>query len=339
MPKPKKNKKALIQFAIAGVVALVVAGIVIMLVFMIIFGLSQSAQSDKEALNTQLEEVQQELERMKKRAKKNPQVARTITEIRAVAAIPAGSPITRNLVASTQVKDKEAFPNSFRRLNDVLGKLASADIEEGETLTRQKIADGSNIYLIPSGQRAMAIRVGNTESLGNQLVVGAYVDVLITIEPEGSQAVTKTLLQRVKVIGVEKPEDDSNSNTRQRQRGEGHMITLAVNPEEAEMLVLANKKGTFHLTLRSFEDKEVKSLYGSDIGQLVLGKGRSQLVQPLPALPDDVTDDLANILVSDPGNLQVAEPSSSGGGASSGGFSMEVYKGANSERLTFDRQP
>lgn len=148
-------------------------------------------------------------------------------------------------------------------------------------------------FVIPEGKRAFAITASDVQNAGGLLLPGDYVDILLLQDvPFGGDTVpaflVQTLMQNVEVLAVaqavvdvvEVPsviradatpaapaspvEGDAAEGATQRVRNSesaplpgASTITVAVTPEEAELLYLAETNGYIRLSVRPFGDDEV----------------------------------------------------------------------------------
>lgn len=352
MANQKKSKKTLVHLAISLVVALIVFVITIGLGYMLFTTFIKSAKTEKAKLNTQLEQTQEELERIRKQSQKigpAKQKRQDISEVRAAIAIPLGTTLTQEMLTVTTVKEGENTPGAMHTIASVIGKISSTNIHVGEPVTSKKIIDGTSIYNdLPKGTRAMTIAVDAVGTLGGQLIQGSFVDVLITVQSDAG-AFTRTLLQRVQVIGLGNTDPTPTSKgraTASNKPSGSELVTLAVDPREAEVLALAQNQGIFHLTLRGFEDPSVKDLAGITIGQLASGEAllkddSAGRIGDLPSLPPDIQRNLSPLLTQNPIGFAesitgVTAGAPNGNLGRTGKFSMEVFKGPNSEIFEFE---
>jgi Flp pilus assembly protein CpaB len=144
-----------------------------------------------------------------------------------------------------------------------------------------KFANSLSI-LIPPGMRAMTIQVNQITGVGGFIKQGDYVDVIGIFDKSWGIEPVKTILQGVQVLSVGfefslredgemnnpaakgKPapgqKDDGGPPSSVKANPSVPVVTLAVTPEEAEVLTLVSDKARFRLLLRS--EKEMKALLG-----------------------------------------------------------------------------
>jgi pilus assembly protein CpaB len=135
-----------------------------------------------------------------------------------------------------------------------------------------KGAGGGFASMIPSGMRAVAIRVSDVSSVAGFVVPGTHVDVLISGNAPGADnrlgTLTKTLLQNMEVL---------SAGQDFKKDAEGKPVTVPVinllaTPEQAEMLSLAAAQTNIQLVLRNPLDHDTVKTGGTALGQLFTGK-------------------------------------------------------------------
>ncbi len=144
------------------------------------------------------------------------------------------------------------------RLSELEGLTPSVHIDAGQMIQwtdfqerpDEEIEDLS--ALVEPGNRAMAIPVNSSLSLGGMLRSGNRVDILGTFSRGKNQRtdkVTVTLLQNVTVLATGK---DLGAGS-----GRYSTVTLSVGLEESELLAFATTQGTLSLVLRGNQDLDV----------------------------------------------------------------------------------
>ena len=111
---------------------------------------------------------------------------------------------------------------------------------------------------IPPGMRAVTFAVDPNNALGGVVSLQSVVDIALTVkgeQPELHGITTKTILHAIKVLatseGLFKAEDHPNPSIKN--------VTVAVTPEQANKLILAQRYGTLSVTLCSATDAEFVS--------------------------------------------------------------------------------
>jgi pilus assembly protein CpaB len=106
---------------------------------------------------------------------------------------------------------------------------------------------------IPEGMRAVTVSVDPTKTHSGQIQPGDRVDVLVTYKSRTSRGMvtrTKSVLEFIKVFSV----DSRRANVGETQEVSAKNISLLVTPDQANLLMLAEDKGTLHLALRHKTD-------------------------------------------------------------------------------------
>ena len=143
-------------------------------------------------------------------------------------------------------------PTAPRKKADVIGHGVIQPILKGDFILPNNLA-GENAgagmpALIPPGMRAVSVRVNEIVSVAGFVTPGTRVDVLLTGAPNGSgDQQTTTVLQNVAVLA-------SGHTLERTSTGEAQntaVITLLVNPDDAQRLTLASSQGHIQLALRN----------------------------------------------------------------------------------------
>lgn len=147
-------------------------------------------------------------------------------------------------------------------------RRAKRAMVKGEVVLAAKLSDfGEKVTIgqtLSPGNRAMAISVNATTSVGGFVTPGDFVDVVLTSRDQrGLRAVT--ILQNIRVVGVDQQTDELNE-----QAQIARTVTVEVTPIQGQKLALAQRAGTLSLTLRNVEavaegEQELESIRLSDI--------------------------------------------------------------------------
>jgi pilus assembly protein CpaB len=204
----------------------------------------------------------------------------------AKAEIPLGEKITAEQLTFAQIPNGSVPEGAFRKLEQVVGRVAITPIGMRETITNMKLApEGTGAGLsavIPEGYRAMTVKVDDVVGVSGFIMPGSFVDVVAIITPlspagAANGPISKIVLQNIKVLAsgarLDSPEN-------QRQPSEVKGVTLQVTPEQAEKLVLAANEGKLQLVMRNYSDQEDTQTKGANKGSLL--SGETYVPQPPP---------------------------------------------------------
>ncbi len=156
---------------------------------------------------------------------------------------------------------KAAEGDSFRSLDRALGRITKAMLKSGVAVREKDLLEFGEALpdlsdRLPAGHRAITIDVVGATPGGKRLSEGDRIDLTLTVEgthPDLGEVTTKTLLKNVLVM------DSIMDRPLQRgsRRSNGIItegITVAVTPDDANKLVVAERTGTLAAVLRSTKD-------------------------------------------------------------------------------------
>lgn len=149
-----------------------------------------------------------------------------------------------------------SFPvaGGFQKPQELIGRSVLYPLAAGEpVLARDLAIPGSGLTVkIPDGMRAVALRSDEVVGVAGFLFPGSHVDVLVTYHTEKSpEPSTATVLQNAQVLAVGhevQPTPDGKPTT-------VDVVTLLMNPADAERVVLASTQGSIHFVLRNGADQ------------------------------------------------------------------------------------
>lgn len=149
-------------------------------------------------------------------------------------------------------------PNAFSAYADVQDRWVKNVMLEGDILVEKKLgAKGTPpglIANIPKGMRAFAIDVTEQSGVSGFILPGHHVDVIRHNTDDKNEHQADTILQNVLVLAA------GQVFTRQDERAvQSRTVTLALKPEEVDILVAARASGNLSLALRGVNDHEVVS--------------------------------------------------------------------------------
>lgn len=183
--------------------------------------------------------------------------------------IEANVPISMDMIAARGVPRqfvhaKSIYPEESRLL---VGRELIYPVRAGDPLLWMDFKGGEGIRtfssMIREGERALTLQMDAASGIAGLLQPGDHVDILGTFsDPTGSQQVpggrgaqqtTITLLQDVVVLAVG---STVVARTVRERDGGANMLTVLVTPEEAMLLVHAQKQGDLYNILRNPSDLE-----------------------------------------------------------------------------------
>jgi pilus assembly protein CpaB len=178
---------------------------------------------------------------------------------------------------------------SFSRIEDCVGRALITQVVENEPILSEKLAalaSGAGLpAAIPEGMRAVSVRVDDVVSVAGFTMPGTMVDVLVTgdLGPGGgggnNNSITRNILEDVRVLAA-------GQQIQQDKDGKPltvAVVTLLVDPEQANKLTMASTNGKIQLSLRNTIDSKAVNpppvyrsiLFGGDVPPPVEVKART----------------------------------------------------------------
>jgi pilus assembly protein CpaB len=143
-----------------------------------------------------------------------------------------------------------------RAAEELVGAIARVNIGAGDPIRQQKLVKleqgGVMAAILPAGYRALSIEIDNEQGVSGLILPNDRVDVVLTSKAKGEQqqAGSETLLLNVRVLAI-----GENFETKDGQKSiKGKTATLALTPEQVEVITQARNRGSLWLSLRSIAD-------------------------------------------------------------------------------------
>src|SRR5262249_12577877 len=228
--------------------------------------------------------------------------------------IPAHTKLTLDQLKVKQIPTQAKLPLAFTKVDDAIGKETQYPISDGEQILPAKFVaqrlDTGLAFVIPAGKRAVSIKASEVIGAGGFVQPGDKVDVIGSFDKEKmgkDEAVI--VLQNVEVLAMAQiPEGDQEpapppsatdqivgkvnspaavpgtaqtvptptaTPVKPKTQPEAKTVTLAVSPEQAQRLVLAEDQGRLRLALRPAKDTSTVELPEATLRQI-----RSPIEQP-----------------------------------------------------------
>jgi pilus assembly protein CpaB len=196
--------------------------------------------------------------------------ARTVTiptkpVVVAATDLDVGAELTREEIRIIDWPANAVPAGAFSDPKDVVGRGIVLPVIQNEPILPMKLsaigAGGGLPPAIPPGLRAVSVRVNEVIGVAGYVLPGTRVDVVATVNPSGGNGdiTSKVVLTNVQVLAAgTKIERDTDKN----KPIPVSVVTLLVDPEEAERLTLASTEGKIQLALRNPLDKATPSTHG-----------------------------------------------------------------------------
>ena len=231
---------------------------------------------------------------------------------------------------------------AIAKQGDAAGRVVLYPLAPGQPiLDRDLAAAGSGTGLaskIAPGMRAIALKSDEVVGVAGFLNPGSYVDVLVTSKGSfGSDPVTATVLQDVEVVATGQ-QTEPNPNGKPTTTT---VVTLMLDPQQAERALLASNEGSLQFALRNGADKNIAHNTPVSMSEIAPDAGSKRAAGPsggpMPGMPSQLSLPAAAHPL--PGG---ASPAAQGakthtGGKARAGTQMEVVYG-NSKLPRYPRR-
>jgi pilus assembly protein CpaB len=217
----------------------------------------------------------------------------------AVANLDLGASLRKEDVRTIDWPAESVPAGAFEHVEDVIGRGLIQPVVQNEAILPSKLASkdaGAGLPpVIRPGYRALSVRVNDVVGVAGYVLPGTHVDVVVTINPTSQQpdVTSKVVLTNVEVLA------SGTKIERDNEQGKPiavSVVTLLVNPAEAEKLTLASTEGKIQLALRNPLDATAPVTTGIRPAQLlgyvtgrpvrrVAAAAPTRVIAPIPAAP------------------------------------------------------
>ncbi|WP_322026206.1 Flp pilus assembly protein CpaB [Burkholderia sp. BCC1977] len=269
--------------------------------------------------------------------------ASPVSVVIATRTLPMGQPIAADALKVQPTAPAPA--GAFFEPAALVGRVPARDIPASAPVVSDALVSGLAEDVQP-GERAIAVRVDETNAVGNRLRPGNFVDVFVNLKREAggtmfdgevSQTQARLLMSKVRVLsfGDATPERDSGSNTNGNngQPSNARIAVLAVPTAQVDALTLGEASGRLTLALRNPRDDELAM-------QTVAVRTDNKLSPSAIAAAGVSLQQLSGTSRTAAANVNVPPlpsrlPPATRPGGSGGGGSIELIRGGRSETVAY----
>ncbi|MBA3037341.1 MAG: Flp pilus assembly protein CpaB [Desulfobacterium sp.] len=237
-----------------------------------------------------------------------------------------GTAITKDMVKTVAYLKDNLPQGTFSDPALLINRVLIYPVRANEPIYESRLAPvsintGGVAAVISPNKRAVAVKVDQVIGVSGFIQPGNRVDVLVTIASDrGSSSdlvTTKIVLEKILVLAAGQEVEKQG-----KIQNNVNVITLEVDPEEAEKLTLAATEGKLQLALRNFSDTEDVFTRGTTV-PILLGSYRDENEIKLPVKQAGIKRER---IYKRPG-LQKTPP-----------FRVEVIKGGKVSEVKFERE-
>jgi pilus assembly protein CpaB len=188
-------------------------------------------------------------------ANKNTPPQDLITVVAAASDLSVGTRLQEKDLRLVQLPAGSEPPGIAHSTTEVVGRGVIIPMAKNELVLSSKLASenaGAGLpSIIPDGMRAVSVKVNDVIQVAGFVIAGTRVDVILTGSPnrdnDPANVTSVTVLENVQVLAAgQKLQHNENGEPQQVA-----VITLLVNPQDAQKLVLASSEGRIQLALRN----------------------------------------------------------------------------------------
>ncbi len=217
-----------------------------------------------------------------------------VTAVRAKMDIEAFQEITPDLVEQIETAASPLLPAGDRiaKLEDALGRVTSKAIPKQSPVLQSMLAPKGTpagmFGRIPSGYRAVSVKIDEASAVAYQLKPGDWVDVVVVMDLDTGnrgrkkQTIAEVILQHVQVGAVGQITGAASGSADSRVKP-AKSVTLIVAEEDVPKLHLAGTRGKITLAMRGADDQVSDRPLVADSDQVFRFLNEDPIEVPPPA--------------------------------------------------------
>ena len=195
------------------------------------------------------------------------------TAVIAARNIPVGTLLVKEDLKIVAWPSRNPVKGGFKAIEDVTNRGVVTGVAENEPITEAKLAPlGAGAGLaptIPSGMRALSVRVNEVIGVAGFVIPGSRVDLVVTVtDPQTKGSVTKSVVSNLEVLTAGSRFDQESSRADGKPI-QASVVTLLATPQDAEKISLAASEGSITLTLRNPLDVTPTETQGARLASLL----------------------------------------------------------------------
>lgn len=224
--------------------------------------------------------------------------------------IPARTKVTAGMLKQQEMPKSAKHPDALASVKDAEGKVTRLAISEGEQVLNKKFTaqreESGLTFFVPPSKRAVSIKVNEVIGSGGNILPGDRVDIIGVFNAKTmGKDMASIILQDIEVLAVaqfmEGQDEEAAKGVvdtagsafggggqkgqatpvagRPKPQPEAKSITVAVDPEQAQRLVLAEARGELRLALRPYKDAAVVDVAEATLSTISspLKQGQAQI--------------------------------------------------------------
>src|SRR5262245_6238790 len=207
----------------------------------------------------------------------------SVSVVVAAQSLPMGTRLDANHLRVVAWPSRNQLNGAFGDPKELVNRGLITSVVENEPITMTKVASleaGAGLPpVIPEGMRAISVKVNEVVGVAGFVVPGTVVDVLVTVRPSTGpqdEPMTRTVVSKVQVLTAGTKYDQEKSKS--GEPIQTSVVTLAVLPDDAERIALAQNEGKVTLALRNPLDVGPTETKGVRLASLMTGKNAEPVI-------------------------------------------------------------
>lgn len=181
-----------------------------------------------------------------------------------------GTRLQPSMIEEVEWPSTSPIKNPMTSVQQATDRVVNVPVYKGEPILMSKLAavgeTGGLSAVLHEGRRAVTVKVNEIVGVAGFALPGTFVDVMVNTMDVHNSAVSKIVIERIKVLAV--AQDLSNMETKPKVV---NAVTLEVTPAQAEKIDLARSVGSLSLVLRSQVDMQSVPTLGARKTDLLEG--------------------------------------------------------------------
>ena len=172
--------------------------------------------------------------------------------------LPRGKQLEESDVKVSRWAGAEPLKGAFTNPSQIIGKPLMSNVSQNEPMTESKLSASSSgaSQLVPTGMRAVSVRIQESSGLMPFLKPGHRVDIQLVSAANS----LRTILENVEVLSISAPTANTPGTL-------VSVLTLLVTPAEADRAALADATAKLRLVLRNPNDQEATRRPGIELNR------------------------------------------------------------------------
>lgn len=169
--------------------------------------------------------------------------------------------LTTEMLKVVSVPPEYIQPGAVQDINKAVGVVVREQIAAGEQVTQRRLViagrTGGFTTIIPANKRAVTVAVTDVSGVAGLVKPGDYVDIIVTFDDKMvGDNLSQIFLQNVRVLATNRETESASPGDSAKKDMTAPTskltVTLAVSPDDAAKLAVADEKGKIRMALRPF---------------------------------------------------------------------------------------